>query len=30
MDYDHLRHMPPQQVLWLRRGLIALRKSRGG
>jgi hypothetical protein len=30
MDYDHLRHMSPQQVLWLRRGLIALRKSKGG
>ncbi|ARM11359.1 MULTISPECIES: hypothetical protein [Rhizobium] len=30
MDYEHLRHMPPQQLLWLRRGLIALRKSKGG
>lgn len=24
MDYDHLRGMPPQQLLWLKRGLNAL------
>ncbi|QIG75062.1 hypothetical protein EVC14_064 [Rhizobium phage RHph_I3_18] len=24
MDYEHLRSMGPQQLLWLRRGLIAL------
>jgi hypothetical protein len=30
MDYEHLRQMPPQQLLWLRRGLTALRGARGG
>ncbi|AHG47866.1 hypothetical protein RLEG12_14865 [Rhizobium leguminosarum bv. trifolii CB782] len=30
MDYEHLRQMLPQQLLWLRRGLIALREARGG
>lgn len=27
MDLEHLRDMPPQQMLWLRRGLNALRDS---
>lgn len=27
MNYDHLRDMPPQQLLFLRRGLSALRDS---
>jgi hypothetical protein len=27
MSYDHLRTMPPQQLLWLRRGLNALSDS---
>ncbi|WEA60941.1 hypothetical protein PO860_03445 [Rhizobium sp. BJ04] len=30
MDYEHLRQMPPQQLLWLRRGLTALRGARAG
>ncbi|MBB4238644.1 hypothetical protein [Rhizobium esperanzae] len=30
MDYEHLRQMPPQQLLWLRRGLTALRGAKGG
>ncbi|MDR9777590.1 hypothetical protein RJJ65_34170 [Rhizobium hidalgonense] len=30
MDYEHLRQMPPQQLLWLRRGLVALREAMGG
>ncbi|PDT00089.1 hypothetical protein CO666_32465 [Rhizobium chutanense] len=30
MDYAHLRQMPPQQLLWLRRGLTALRGAKGG
>jgi hypothetical protein len=29
MDYDHLRGMPKQQMLWLRRGLIALMEHKG-
>lgn len=29
MDYDHLRLMPDQQMLWLRRGLSALVKHKG-
>lgn len=28
LDLDHLRGMPPQQMLWLRRGLSALRKHK--
>jgi hypothetical protein len=28
MDYDHLRGMAPQQLLWLKRGLNALIKAR--
>lgn len=28
MDYDHLRGMGPQQLLWLKRGLNALIKAR--
>jgi hypothetical protein len=28
MDYDHLRGMAPQQLLWLKRGLNALLKSK--
>ncbi|MGO7969345.1 hypothetical protein ACC720_39650, partial [Rhizobium ruizarguesonis] len=28
MDYEHLRQMPPQQLLWLRRWLTALRGAR--
>lgn len=27
LDLDHLRDMPPQQMLWLKRGLLALRDS---
>lgn len=27
MDLQHLRDMPPQQILWLRRGLTALQQS---
>lgn len=27
LDLDHLRDMPPQQVVWLRRGLEALKNS---
>jgi hypothetical protein len=29
MDYDHLRDMPAQQMLWLRRGLTALMDHKG-
>jgi hypothetical protein len=28
MDYDHLRGMPQQQVLWLRRGLSAINANK--
>lgn len=28
MDYDHLRGMPPQQLLWLKRGLNAIIKNK--
>jgi hypothetical protein len=28
MDYDHLRSMPDQQMLWLRRGLTALHNDK--